>query len=1151
MATIKGSDIIQDEHLANAIKQAQELKKAYDELDASVVKANKDLSAQVKGNRGGSAKQIQELNTALQESTKIKNAATKVDNDRIRLEQQLIALQSEEIKQNEILKVKIAEQRKENKLLAKETAGLTNAYTKLVSDTDKAQANFKKLAAQFGVNSSQAKKAKADFERLDNELREINGSARDGRRDVGRYGIALQGAAGGAKKLLGALGVVGGVQLFSRVIKDAFNVVKEFDQSQANLASVLGVTRESMGSLTEQAKALGATTKFTASNVAELQLEFAKLGFVQSEIEGMTESTLQLAAAAGTDLGNAAAITGATMRGFGLETSETQRVVDVMAKSFSSSSLDITKFASAMSAVAPVANAAGVNIERTTALLGTLTDRGIDASSAGTGLRNMFLSSTAAGISFDEALAKVRNASDKTGESLKLFGKKGATLGVILAENGDSVDSLEEKLNNAGGAAGEMADKQIDTLGGALDILRSSWEGAILEMNEASGASDGLKDLILILAESIPYLVRGVSGLAGNLASLIKKIVTLKSTWEGAFDSQQSFANAVADTVDSLLAEVPFISELTDLLRDNKNALIPLTEEQKRNNYVKEQSLRVGREILQQNKEEISDVSVLIDALMDENTTRQEKDEIITKLQQDYPELLKNIDLETASTEALIQVKKDLIGQILEQAIAQKKAETEAALAGVILDKELQKIGSNANGVKELNRQIGELSIGFGLIDEATEKVRENLKDTVDNIDLSSAFRAENDEIRALQEELKQLNVELNSTTDVDDRAIISKRIAKITKQLEDATGLRTKMLDDALDKEAQRNNESVKNFSDAEKKKTAALKKEINDRAELEEKLSFEARQQRRKDEEDQQKENAEILIQNAKDLADKIKLQNEQQEKDDKARLDAIRKREEDNFKELQKSANETMKLIQNFADSRVNEIDRLIEKQRGEIDASQNEINRLQNLASQGNNDAAESLKAEKIQQAKAKQEIENLEKKKRNLLLTVAMLNQANAFFQKGDLDGFQKAIGSGKSFINSLPTFYEGTETTVADALGKPHLNTSKDAYLARVDGKEGILTGDKMDALRNVGLRTTDQITNAAMKAQTYGMSMNAMRPPVTKKADIAKTIGQEINKAIKDKFVNNYFDFETMVHKIQQGNTTTNNDYSKKNLQA
>jgi hypothetical protein len=298
------------------------------------------------------------------------------------------------------------------------------------------------------------------------------------------------------------------------VIRNITGIVRNFEQSQADLASVLGVNVEEMKELTDQARELGATTRFTAGEVASLQKEFAKLGFDQTEIQNMTEATLQLAAATGTELPRAAEVTGATLRGFGLDASETQRVVDVMAKSFSSSSLDMEKFATAMSSVAPVAKTAGLSVEKTTALLGTLTDRGLDASTAGTGLRNIFLELSKRGLSFEEAMLQINSATDKNAASLDLFGKRGATVGTILSETSVDVANLEAKLNDAGGAAKEMADKQLNTLNGALDLLKSAWEGFILDLNEGTGAFASLKDITLFVARNLKDIIKVIKAVA-------------------------------------------------------------------------------------------------------------------------------------------------------------------------------------------------------------------------------------------------------------------------------------------------------------------------------------------------------------------------------------------------------------------------------------------------------------------------------------------------------------------------------------------------------------------------------------------------------------------------------------------------------------
>ena len=60
---------------------------------------------------------------------------------------------------------------------------LVNAHDKLTKSTNAAQRKFKGLAAQFGVNSKQAAKASAQFQKLDSKLRKVNEAARDGKRD--------------------------------------------------------------------------------------------------------------------------------------------------------------------------------------------------------------------------------------------------------------------------------------------------------------------------------------------------------------------------------------------------------------------------------------------------------------------------------------------------------------------------------------------------------------------------------------------------------------------------------------------------------------------------------------------------------------------------------------------------------------------------------------------------------------------------------------------------------------------------------------------------------------------------------------------------------------------------------------------------------
>lgn len=319
------------------------------------------------------------------------------------------------------------------------------------------------------------------------EMRGLNKHVQEHRKNLSGIQKANKGimhSLGGMKSMLLGTFAAGGVMA---AVSSAVSVFMEFEKANSNLQAVLGITREEMELLTEDSKRLGSSTAFTASEVASLQTEFAKLGFSKAEILQATEATLSLAAAAGTDLPNAASIAGATVRGFGLSASETGRVVDVMAKSFSTSALDISKFQESMKYVAPVAAEAGVSVEETTAMLGALANAGISGSQAGTALRRIMSELSKTGKPLNEALRDVAASGLDLAGAQDEVGRSAQTALLVLSKNLDTVDKLTGTYENAGGAAQEMAETQLDNLSGDITKLTSAWEGFILSMEDGEG----------------------------------------------------------------------------------------------------------------------------------------------------------------------------------------------------------------------------------------------------------------------------------------------------------------------------------------------------------------------------------------------------------------------------------------------------------------------------------------------------------------------------------------------------------------------------------------------------------------------------------------------------------------------------------------
>ena len=283
------------------------------------------------------------------------------------------------------------------------------------------------------------------------------------------------------KMAAGVLGAVAAFKAVSKAVTDSIKTFTAFEFQMAKVRAVSGASNTEFIKLTKTAQELGRTTFFTATQVGELQTNFAKLGFTTTEILAAQEATLQLATATGSDLARSAIVAGSAVRGFGLNASETQRVVDVMSVAFTSSALDIEKFQTSMTKVAPIASAAGISIESTSAIMGTLTDAGIEASIAGTSLRNIFLkmqdpaSDLSKHLGFtvrssddlERALIQLNSEGLSNADMMQLVDLRQVAAFQTMVRGTDNVLSLTTALENSDGAGREMANMVGDTLSGS------------------------------------------------------------------------------------------------------------------------------------------------------------------------------------------------------------------------------------------------------------------------------------------------------------------------------------------------------------------------------------------------------------------------------------------------------------------------------------------------------------------------------------------------------------------------------------------------------------------------------------------------------------------------------------------------------------
>ena len=299
----------------------------------------------------------------------------------------------------------------------------------------------------------------------------------------------------------------------TKIISSSIETFKNFEFQMAKVKAITGASEKDFKKLSNTAQQLGRSTFYTASQVAELQVAFGKLGFSTTEILAAQEATLQLATATQTDLARAAVVAGAAVRGFALDASETQRVVDVMAVAFTSSALDIEKFQTSMTKVAPIAAAADISLESTTAVMGTLTDAGIEASIAGTSLRNIFLkmqdpaSDLSRHLGFtventddlEKALTQLNDEGLSNAEMMELVDLRQVAAFQTMVNGTASILSLTDALEDSNGEAQKMADIMADTLEGDILKAKSAYEG--FELSVLGGNNKISRSIRLVVQE--------------------------------------------------------------------------------------------------------------------------------------------------------------------------------------------------------------------------------------------------------------------------------------------------------------------------------------------------------------------------------------------------------------------------------------------------------------------------------------------------------------------------------------------------------------------------------------------------------------------------------------------------------------------------
>lgn len=331
-----------------------------------------------------------------------------------------------------------------------------------------------------------------------------------------------------AMQTLGTAGVAMGAAVAAG-IGVAVAKFAEFDQAMSFVAATGDDARENLDSLRQAALDAGAATVFSASEAANAIEEMAKAGLSARDIlSGGLTGALDLAAAGGLEVADAAGIAATALKIFNLEGSDMSHVADLLAAGAGKAMGDVSDLSAALAQGGQVAAATGLSIEETTAALASFASQGLLGSDAGTSFKTMLQRLTPQS---DEARRKMEelgvSAYDSSGNFIGLAEfagnlqdaladltpeQRNAALSVMFGSDAVRAANVIYQEGEAGirdwitavddqGYAAETAATRLDNLVGDWEAFTGALDTAFISMGE--GANGPLRWFIQSLTELV------------------------------------------------------------------------------------------------------------------------------------------------------------------------------------------------------------------------------------------------------------------------------------------------------------------------------------------------------------------------------------------------------------------------------------------------------------------------------------------------------------------------------------------------------------------------------------------------------------------------------------------------------------------------
>lgn len=373
----------------------------------------------------------------------------------------------------------------------------------------------------------------------------------------------------------------------------AVKTATDFEAGMSEVKAISGATGSEFDALRDKAIEMGAKTKFSASDSADAFKYMAMAGWDASQMIDGIAGIMDLAAASGEDLATTSDIVTDALTAFGLQASDSAHFADVLAQASSKSNTNVGLMGETFKYVAPVAGALGYSIEDTAVAIGLMANSGIKGSQAGTALRSTITRLAKPVGEAKDAVEELKISITNTDGTMKplsqtmvelrekfaglteeqkaqyaamLAGQEGMSgLLAIVNASDEDFQKLTDEINNANGAAEDMASVMMDNTAGAVEQLKGALESAGILIGEK------LTPYIRKLAEWITGLVEKFNSLSeeeqdqivkfglilaaiGPVLLILAKVISVVSTVVKAFKLFGTTMTTIKESVDLVKA---------------------------------------------------------------------------------------------------------------------------------------------------------------------------------------------------------------------------------------------------------------------------------------------------------------------------------------------------------------------------------------------------------------------------------------------------------------------------------------------------------------------------------------------------------------------------------------------------------------------